>query len=201
MKKFASLLIVALLMMVMATSALAEFAYNAETGRISGSYTADGNVEIWVNGELAGGSKLNVPAEAGKTYTIDVFVDGKKVATETVTTGAKPTAEPTVAPTAEPTAVPTAEPTAEPTAVPTAEPTAVPTAVPTAEPTVAPTAVPTAVPTVAPTAEPEPTKKPSGSKSSDVPKTGENTTVVIGVVALMAVAAVVLASRKVIRNH
>ena len=193
MKKFASLLIVALLMMVMATSALAEFAYNAETGRISGSYTADGNVEIWVNGELAGGSKLNVPAEAGKTYTIDVFVDGKKVATETVTTGAKPTAEPTVAPTAEPTAVPTAEPTAEPTAVPTAEPTA--------EPTVAPTAVPTAVPTVAPTAEPEPTKKPSGSKSSDVPKTGENTTVVIGVVALMAVAAVVLASRKVIRNH
>ena len=189
MKKFASLLIVALLMMVMATSALAEFAYNAETGRISGSYTADGNVEIWVNGELAGGSKLNVPAEAGKTYTIDVFVDGKKVATETVTTAAKPTAEPTVAP------------TAEPTAVPTAEPTAVPTAVPTAEPTVAPTAVPTAVPTVAPTAEPEPTKKPSGSKSSDVPKTGENTTVVIGVVALMAVAAVVLASRKVIRNH
>ena len=188
MKKFASLLIVALLMMVMATSALAEFTYNAETGRLTGSYESEGNVEIWLDGSIAGGSKLNVPVTEG-THTVQVYVNGELVATQTVTAGAKPTAEPTVAP------------TAEPTAVPTAEPTAVPTAEPTAEPTVAPTAVPTAVPTVAPTAEPEPTKQPSGSKSSDVPKTGENTTVVIGVVALMAVAAVVLASRKVIRNH
>ena len=179
MKKFVSLIVAVLLICMISIPALA-FSYDADTHRISGSYAADGNVEIWVDGSLAGGSNLNVTVSDGN-HTIDVYVNGTKVHSETVFAGAP---------------APTAEPTVEPTEAPTAEPTVEPTTVPTAQPDIA---------TQSPTQVPTPTQQTGGSSSghsgSDVPKTGEDMSMVYAMVGLMAAAAVVLASRKVLRNR
>ncbi len=78
--------------------------------------------EIWVNGELAGGSKLNVPVASGKTVTVDAYSHANLVYTTTLvipdsaqTSTPKPTPAPTQAPTAAPTPAPTPLATPEPT--------------------------------------------------------------------------------------
>ena len=82
MKKIISLLIVAVMVFALATSAAA-YSFNAETGRLTGSYDGEGNIETWVDGAFAGGKTLDVKVADG-THTIDVFVNGVKVATESV---------------------------------------------------------------------------------------------------------------------
>ena len=192
MKKFVCVLIAAFLMLTLASAALA-FSYDESSGRITGSYSADGNVEIWLDGRLAGGSRLSVSASEG-SHTVQLYVDGQLVKTETVVVPGKATQAPTEAPTAEPTEAPTAEPTEVPTEAPTDEPVAPATQAPTqapAEPTEAPTKAPTAAPTTAPTAD-----SGSGSSgSSDVPKTGDTSNLAI-VGGAMALAAIGLAATK-----
>ena len=82
MKKSLIAVLVLLILAALATSAFA-FSYDISTKRITGSYDADGNVEIWMDGRLAGGNILNVSAEEG-LHTIEVYVNGKLVKTETV---------------------------------------------------------------------------------------------------------------------
>ena len=57
------------------------FSYNAETGKIEGKYESDGDIEIWVDGKMAGASKLAfVPDHGDGKYVISVYENGKKIA-------------------------------------------------------------------------------------------------------------------------
>ena len=193
MKKFVSLLIVAVLMVVMATSAFAaSYTYDAATGKVTGGHSADGNVEIYLDGELAGGNKLSATVTAVGKHTVKTYVDGELIDTWTFVVEPEETEAPA---TEEPTPTPTAEPT--PTPVITAEPT--PTPVITEAPkTEAPkTEAPkTEAPkTTAPTTDP--TKAPS-TDNDDVPKTGDaTTTFVFVIVAAMLLAAGALTAMRV----
>lgn len=114
MKKFASMLVAVMLVAALAFSAFA-FSYDASSGTITGSYSSDGVVEIYVNGSVKGGGKLNYKVPGDGTYTIEVYENGTKVKTQVITIPTEPvvTEEPTVAPTAEP-GDPTAKPTKKP---------------------------------------------------------------------------------------
>lgn len=190
MKKFVSILLVAMLTVLLASSALAEFSYNESTGKLTGS--CSGATEIWVNGEPAGRDSISMSVTPG-TYNIECFVDGARKDTHTVVVSAPATEPPA---TEEPTATP--EPTAEPTAEPT--PTPVITEAPKTEApkTEAPkTEAPkTEAPkTTAPTTAP--TKAPS-TDNDDVPKTGDaTTTFVFVIVAAMLLAAGALTAMRV----
>lgn len=88
MKKRLILIFALVLVFLMAVSAFAEsgnhvFTYDPDTGRISGEVNANGNVEIWLDGALAGGSRLSVEVEDG-VHTVETFVDGVSILTETV---------------------------------------------------------------------------------------------------------------------
>lgn len=95
MKKRLSFLLLLVFVFLLSVYALAEnehFTYDPETGRISGEIIADGNVEIWLDGALAGGSRLSVEAGNGE-HTVEVFVNGVKILVETVTVSGAPEKE------------------------------------------------------------------------------------------------------------
>ena len=142
MKRIIAILMAALLIVAMAipvfadeaatgeaetTSSAGEFAYDAESGTIKGSYEAEGLVEIWMDGKLAGSDSINKPAEVGTTHTIDVYVDGVKVGDTYTVEAVAPVEEPTEEPKEEPTEEPKEEPTEEPKEEPTEEPKEEPT--------------------------------------------------------------------------
>ncbi len=91
MKKFGTIILAVLLMMVMAIPVFADEATTTEApmftyadGHISGSYDSEGLINIYVDDELAGGSKLNVEVTDGE-HTVKVYENGVLVHTETVT--------------------------------------------------------------------------------------------------------------------
>lgn len=187
MKKFLSLLVVAVLMVVMATSAFAaSYSYDPATGKVTGGHDAPGT-NIYLDDEPAGGKTLNATVKTPGKHTVKTYVDGELIDTWTFVVEPEETEAPA---TEEPTPTPTAEPT--PTPVITAEPT--PTPVITEAPkTEAPkTEAPkTTAPTTAPT------KAPS-TDNDDVPKTGDaTTTFVFVIVAAMLLAAGALTAMRV----
>ncbi len=218
MKKIVSILLIAVLALALSCAALADYSYNPETGKITGSYEGSGWVETYVNGAAAGGDKLSIDAVEGETYVIEVYENGALVDTATVVAEApaptdapvEPTdapVEPTDAP-VEPTDAPV-EPTdapVEPTDAPV-EPTDAPVEPTDApvEPTDAPVE-PTDAPVepVDPTAAPEQTKKPAVDENGKdaVPKTGESdfVFVLLGAAALASIAVVVLVKKNAGKN-
>lgn len=103
MKKFTTIILAVLLMMLMTVPALAEETtevteateeeglFTFADGHISGSYESDGLVNIYLNDELAGGSTLNIPisAEEEGLYTVKVYENGVLVYTQEVQAGAQ----------------------------------------------------------------------------------------------------------------
>lgn len=171
MKKIISLVLVAVLALALSCSAFA-YGYDAETGKITGSYEADGWVETYVNGAPAGGNTLSFKAVEGETYVIEVLVDGELVLTETIVAEA-PGEQPTEPP------VETEEPTEPP--VETDEP---------------------ADPTNPPAETEKPAEKPADNGKDPVPKTGESNFVLVllGLIALASIAVVVVSKKNAGKN-
>jgi hypothetical protein len=179
MKKFVSLLVVAIMMFAFAASAMAATgtaSYADGTITYSGA-DVNGILEIYYNGDMSDSFDAATGAFSNRTKTrTAVEGDFLLYADENGETRVPINfpAEPTVAPATE----------APATEAPATE-----------EPTV--TEAPAT--TDAPEATKAPAKK--DNKKNDVPKTGENATGIYVVVALMAVAAVVLSARKIIRSR
>lgn len=94
MKKIISILLIAVLALALSCAAFADYSYNAETGKITGSTEGlTGWVEHYVNGSAAGGDTLSINAVEGETYTIEVYENGALVNTVVVTAEA-PVVEP-----------------------------------------------------------------------------------------------------------
>ncbi|MBQ8973366.1 MAG: Ig-like domain-containing protein [Clostridia bacterium] len=121
--------------LLMWMNAALAFSFDPATNRIIGAYESEGNVEIWLDGRLAGGSRLSIPAESGE-HTIQVYENGKLVYEELFTVPGDWN-EPTVSPVPSETPAPTEAP------MPTISPDQSPE--PTQEPTDAPTPTPVPV--------------------------------------------------------
>lgn len=94
MKKIISVLLIAVLALALSCAAFADYSYNPETGKITGSTEGlTGWVEHYVNGSAAGGDTLSINAVEGETYTIEVYENGALVNTVVVTAEA-PVVEP-----------------------------------------------------------------------------------------------------------
>ena len=173
MKRVSALIVAGLVTALTVVPAMADtFSYDAESGKISGNYESDGLINIYVDGDLAGGDSLITDAEANKQYTVEVYENGELVLTEVVdTTVVEPTNDdPSPAPTEptndDPAPAPT-EPTNDDPAPAPAEPTNDDPAPAPAEVTVTPTPEPSTPPS------PAPTKKTDAAGKDSVPKTGE----------------------------
>ena len=116
MKRVSALIVAGLVTALTVVPAMADtFSYDAESGKISGNYESDGLINIYVDGELAGGDSLITDAEANKQYTVEVYENGQLVLTETVdTTVAEPTNDDPAPAPAEVSVTPTPEPTTPP---------------------------------------------------------------------------------------
>jgi len=194
MKKFVSLLVVAIMMFAFAASAMAATgtaSYADGTITYSGA-DVNGILEIYYNGDMNDTFDAATGAFSNRTKT-KTAVEGDFLlyADENGETRVPINfpAEPTVAPATEAPATEAPATEAPATEAPATEAPA------TEEPTV--TEAPAT--TDAPAATKAPAKK--DNKKNDVPKTGENATGIYVVVALMAVAAVVLSARKIIRSR
>jgi len=189
MKKFVSLLVVAIMMFAFAASAMAATgtaSYADGTITYSGA-DVNGILEIYYNGDMSDSFDAATGAFSNRTKTrTAVEGDFLLYADENGETRVPINfpAEPTVAPATEAPATEAPATEAPATEAPATE-----------EPTV--TEAPAT--TDAPEATKAPAKK--DNKKNDVPKTGENATGIYVVVALMAVAAVVLSARKIIRSR
>lgn len=195
MKKFVCLLTVALLMLTMASSALAATgSASYKDGVITYSIKdIDGTCEVYLNGSKLIGAATS---EGTKTYSTTLTGDSNYLEYAD-NSGSKniPIKMPEAPATEEPTATP--EPTAEPTAEPTVEPTAEPTPTPVITEAPKTEAPKTEAPATEAPKTTAPTKAPS-TDNDDVPKTGDaTTTFVFVIVAAMLLAAGALTAMRV----
>ena len=150
MKKLICLLI-SIVMLLMACSALAEISVSWSDGKLTVSTTdTEGMNMILIDGQDTG----KFVGDTSPSQVFSVPEDGQRHTVTTIAyfgaTGGSASFVAGVAPTDAPTEEPTEAPTAEPTVEPTEEPTIAPTVEPTEEPTEEPTPAPTDVPTPGP---------------------------------------------------
>ena len=163
----------------------AGLALDPVTGTIAGTPTAAGDVTVTVTASNTVDGQVRSDS-ARFTLHVEGPSDNP---TPTDSPTSSPTDSPTDTPTSSPTSSPTGSPTDTPTASPTSSPTDSPTSSPTASPTDTPTSSPTDTPTSGPTLSSGPTSTPSaapGGTTTRLPLTGAGGTVVIVVVAGMA---------------